>query len=256
MSWLVGCTSATKYPNRTNNVTVNKATAAKLTLVKGASYPCKSPYTVVPGDTLSSIAYRCKVDMGQLAKVNELSSPYLLYAKQELDMPLNEPISRLETLSKNQQATSVRSSNPEASHSAQGSVKNSSVRAESTHSSKWLWPTDGAIKSAFVRDAAGLSVLEVYGQIGLPIRAVASGKVVYAGDGIVNFGWMAVLKHDDGYMSIYAHNSQLNVKEGDAVKAGDTIATLGRSGSTKTPKLYLEARYQGRKVSINTLLKK
>jgi murein DD-endopeptidase MepM/ murein hydrolase activator NlpD len=261
----VGCTTPTKYVKR-NDAPSKTATPATL---KGASYPCKSPYTVVPGDTLSLIAYRCKVDMGQLAKINELEPPYLLYAKQELDLPLEPANSRLDTLARNQQAVVARTSNV-SSPSVKPSQPNSSGAAtahtptqarseqasDSRDSSKWQWPVDKDIKSAFVRDNNGLSVLEVYGTMGTPVKAVAPGKVVFAGDGIVNFGWMVVLKHDDGYMSIYAHNQQLNVKEGDAVKTGQTIAVLGRSGNTKTTKLYLEARYQGRKVSINSLLKK
>lgn len=255
---VAGCTTPSKYAKRSDVSSKSTASKTKSSAIQGASYPCKSPYTVVPGDTLSRIAYRCKVNMGQLATVNELEPPYLLYAKQELDLPLEPANSRLDTLAKNQQAIGARTSNSTTvtAKSPQTALPNVTTTHTAQGVNKWQWPVDKAIKSAFVRDNKGLAVLEVYGTVGTPVQAVASGKVVYAGDGIVNFGWMAVIKHDDGYMSIYAHNHQLSVKEGDDVKAGQTIALLGRSGNTKTTKLYLEARYQGRKVSINSLLKK
>ena len=107
----------------------------------------------------------------------------------------------------------------------------------------------------FKRDKAGLSVLEIYGIPGQKVKSVAPGKVVYAGNGIANYGWMLVVKHAKDYMSIYAHNSALLVEEGDYVEAGDVIASLGATGTTDRPKLYLEARYQGRKIDIKKKLK-
>lgn len=122
-------------------------------------------------------------------------------------------------------------------------------------SKAWQWPMHKGLSYKYLRDHAGLSVLEIYGVPGQKVKAVASGKVVYAGNGIINYGWMLVIKHDNDYMSIYAHNSALLVKEGDTVKAGDTVATMGATGNTKVPKLYLEARYQGRKIDIKKMLK-
>lgn len=120
---------------------------------------------------------------------------------------------------------------------------------------KWQWPMHKGLAYKYRRDRAGLSVLEIYGLPGQDINAVAPGKVVYAGNGIANYGWMVVIKHAEDYMSIYAHNSSLLVTEGDSVEAGEKIALLGATGNTKRPKLYLEARYQGRKYDIKKKLK-
>lgn len=121
---------------------------------------------------------------------------------------------------------------------------------------KWQWPMHSGLAYKFRRDRAGLSVLEIYGVPGQTVSAVAPGKVVYAGNGIANYGWMLVIKHANDFMSIYAHNSSLLVAEGDVVDIGDQVALLGATGDTKRPKLYLEARYQGRKYDIKKKLRK
>lgn len=122
-------------------------------------------------------------------------------------------------------------------------------------SSRWVWPTHKKLGYDYRRDKAGLSVLEVYGVIGHKVTSVAAGKIVYAGNGIANYGLMLVVKHEHEYMSIYAHNSKLLVAEGDYVDAGQEIALMGSTGKTDIPKLYLEARYQGRKIDIKKKLK-
>ncbi|MGE4500578.1 MAG: M23 family metallopeptidase [Hydrogenovibrio sp.] len=83
--------------------------------------------------------------------------------------------------------------------------------------------------------------------------AVAAGKVVYAGNGIRQYGNMVVIKHDTEHLTVYAHNDSLQVKEGQRVKKGQLIATLGQTGSVKKPELYVEARYRGRKIDIKKL---
>lgn len=120
----------------------------------------------------------------------------------------------------------------------------------------WQWPMHKGVAYKYRRDRAGLSVIEIYGIPGQEIAAVAPGKVVYAGNGIANYGWMLVIKHANDFMSIYAHNSALLVREGESVEIGQKIALLGATGDTKRPKLYLEARYKGRKYDIRKKLKR
>jgi murein DD-endopeptidase MepM/ murein hydrolase activator NlpD len=118
----------------------------------------------------------------------------------------------------------------------------------------WLWPVHKSLPYRFIRDDAGLSIIEIYGVAGQEVKAVSGGSVVYSGEGITEFGKMVVIKHDDEHMSVYAHNSDLLVQEGDRVQAGQQIATLGATGNASQPKLYLEARFKGRKIDILKVL--
>ncbi|NPA71501.1 MAG: peptidoglycan DD-metalloendopeptidase family protein [Gammaproteobacteria bacterium] len=243
---------------------------------------CGAHYKVVSGDTLSGIALRCHVRMRDLAKTNNLLPPYFIYVNQILSLngvtPQSLSVDGKKRVSKPDKQTIkkasskpvikvvkspvvkpvVRTLSKPASRTASAVAKPVPVVTSSAQSKpfKWQWPTHKQLSYRFVRDNAGMSVLEVYGLPGQAVRAVAPGKVVYAGNGIINYGWMAVVKHDDGYMSIYAHNSALLVKEGDRVKAGQQVATLGATGNTAKPKLYLEARFQGRKIDIKKVLKR
>lgn len=228
---LTSCSSPIKYASR-NNASYSQNSSTQQTA------QCLPYYTVISGDTLSDIAEKCRVNMHSLAKQNNLRSPYFIYAKQELSMPTK-------TLDKTQQ---VKRRPQSAAHFSSSKLKSKSTQ--------WQWPMNSKLEHRFIRDSAGLSVLEIYGVPGQEVNTVAPGKVVYAGNGIVNYGWMVVIKHADDYMSIYAHNSALLVKEGARVKRGQQIAILGATGNTTRSKLYLEARYQGRKIDILKVLKK
>jgi LysM repeat protein len=229
--FLTSCSSPVKYESR-NNGSYSQNSSTKQTV------QCLPYYTVIYGDTLSDIAEECDVNMYSLAKQNDLGPPYSIYVRQELSMPTR-------TLNKTEQ---VKLRPQTATHSPSSKLK--------SKSSQWQWPMNSKLEHHFIRDSSGLSVLEIYGVSGQEVNTVAPGKVVYAGNGIVNYGWMVVIKHDDNYMSIYAHNSALLVKEGARVKRGQQIATLGATGNTTRSKLYLEARYQGRKIDILKVLKK
>ena len=254
---LTSCSSPLKYESR-NNTSYTQNPSIKKTA------QCSPYYTVVYGDTLSDIAEKCRVDMYSLARQNDLLPPYFIYVRQELSMPTIKldkgknvklsPRSEIEVV-KHSSVTAVSSTakNKVVDRSAAPSIPRTSSKLTS---SQWQWPMNSKLEHRFIRDSSGLSVLEIYGIPGQEIKTVAPGKVVYAGNGIINYGWMIVIKHDDGYMSIYAHNSALLVKEGARVNRGQKIAILGATGNTTKSKLYLEARYQGRKIDILKVLKK
>jgi len=274
---LSSCSSPTKYAQRGD--TVKEKQTQEVKSRQSASSGCRSPYNVKSGDTLSGISYRCKLDMKQIAKLNDLLPPYIIYLKQELILPLNEELSPGKVKSKTRyqnistpvkkqviaksQAVTAKAPKKEAlpktnpkDVTAKAIVRSKPVVATSSKSNVWNWPMHRGLAYKYRRDHAGLSILEIYGVPGQKVKAVAPGKVVYSGNGIINYGWMLVIKHPNDYMSIYAHNSALLVKEGDSVKAGQDVATMGGTGNTKRPKLYLEARYQGRKYDIKKILKR
>ena len=254
---LSGCSSQLKYEPRAERA--SQTVSPSQTIHKDATV-CRSPYVVKPGDTLSEIAYDCGVDMSALAMRNGLLPPYIIYVNQELSLPLpsgaSQQVASKPRSSKPSRKSKPTTSSPQRTQSSATAIEKSSVRKsnKTTSSSAWQWPVNKGLEYRYRRDHAGLSVLEVYGVPGQEIYAVAPGKVVYAGNGILNYGWMVVIKHDNDYMSIYAHNSALLVSEGQQVEAGQQVALLGATGDTNRPKLYLEARYQGRKTDIKKVL--
>lgn len=189
---------------------------------------CHAPYTVKSGDTLSEIAVLCGVSLNALAKENQLSPPYTLYVNQQLIIPAS--------------ADYV-------------------VPSDQSHPVKNLpdpgfsWPVSKKLRYEFVKDLRGLHGLAVHGDIGESVYAMRGGEVVYAGNGIKQYGAMLVIKHDNDYLTVYAHNDTLQVSEGARVEQKQLIATLGQTGQVTSPQLYVEVRYRGRKVDIKEVLR-
>jgi len=119
---------------------------------------------------------------------------------------------------------------------------------------KWQWPTHGGkIVSTFEATDPGKRGLDIAGSSGQAIVAAADGEVVYSGGGLPHYGKLIIVKHNDVYLSAYAHNRKLYVAEGDAVRRGQHIADMGSSGSSDT-KLHFEIRRNGQAVDPLQLL--
>lgn len=212
-------------PNQSSHSNVGRESSQK-------AGKCHSPYIVRNGDTLGEIADLCHVDMEKLATVNHLYPPYTLYLKQELQLPSDAVV-----------AKKANSYSPRVDSNSQ----------KPKPESGFLWPMKKPYAYQFKRDSAGNNSLVIKAPVGEAIYAVEAGEVVYSGDGIEHYGRLIILKHDDGYLTIYAHNDSLLVKEGESVKKGQLIATVGATGDVKDPQLFFEARYRGRKVDARPL---
>jgi len=117
--------------------------------------------------------------------------------------------------------------------------------------SEWLWPTSGKIVGNFGDGAhKGISIA---GKMGQPVLASAGGRVIFSGTGIRGLGRLIVIKHNNDYLSVYAHNSNLLVKEGQNVNRGQKIAEMGNSDADQV-KLHFEIRRQGKPVDPTKLL--
>ncbi|WP_090178433.1 peptidoglycan DD-metalloendopeptidase family protein [Luteibacter sp. UNC138MFCol5.1] len=110
----------------------------------------------------------------------------------------------------------------------------------------WRWPADGALIKKFSSGDA-IPGIEVGGKAGDPIRAAADGVVVYSGNGLVGYGELVIIKHSDSFLSAYGHNRKRLVKEGEKVKAGQTVAEMGSSGATRD-ELQFQIRRDGNPV--------
>lgn len=200
---------------------------SKAPQVKYASSKPPTIYKVKKGDTLYSISWRYGMNYKTLAKINNIRSPYLLSIGKKLRFIAVKPTKKTTTKPK--------------------PVTNKKLT--------WQWPTKGKILSTYSTKANNRKGIKIAGKAGQSIVAAAAGKVVYGGNGLPRYGNLLIVKHNDIYLSAYAHNTELLVKEGDYVKAGQKIATLGRTG-TQHNQLHFEVRRNGKPVDPMQFLPK
>lgn len=108
----------------------------------------------------------------------------------------------------------------------------------------WQWPVEGKLDGRFDEDGSITAGIDIAGEKGQSVKAAGPGIVVYAGSGVRGYGNLVLLKHNDQFLSAYAHNDSLSVSENDVVKAGEVIATMGNSDA-ESVKLHFEVRKDG-----------
>ncbi|MGR3807086.1 lipoprotein NlpD [Pasteurella testudinis DSM 23072] len=111
----------------------------------------------------------------------------------------------------------------------------------------WRWPTNGKVIQGFSSSDGGNKGLDISGSRGQAVNAAAAGRVVYAGNALRGYGNLIIIKHNDDFLSAYAHNESISVKDQQEVSAGQQIAKMGSSG-TNSVKLHFEIRYKGKSV--------
>jgi lipoprotein NlpD len=195
----------------------------------GASWQAKPEQHIVrKGETLSSIAWRYGKDPVDVARWNRLGDGSLIYPGQVIR--LTPPSG-----SSQRQASTHTGSRPSLP----------SIPAQPPPA--WAWPTRGSIAVEFGgKPGSGTGVL-IEGRSGQAVVAAAPGRVVYAGGGLIGYGELIILKHNDTYLSAYGHNAKLLVKEGQSVRKGQQIATMGE-GPERKPRLHFEIRRNGEPV--------
>ena len=229
------------------------------------SMPSSRMYHVQRGDTLYSIAFRYGLDFRRMAAANDIPAPYTIFPGQKLHLKeadirrtarVATPPNRAATAAPAKAPTPKVATKPATvTKSSSSSSKNKTV-AKAYSGSKvggWRWPAAGPV----IRGYSG-SVhkgIDIGGKRGDPVKAVAAGKVVYAGTGIVGFGELLIVKHNEVYLSAYGHNDRLLVSEGEVVQAGQKIAEKGSTG-TDAVKLHFEIRKEGKPVDPRRLLPK
>ena len=204
---------------------------------------------VPPNDTLYAIAWRYGFDFRKLARANAIPAPYTIYQGQTLVL---REVARAPTTASKPKTSKASSS--KSSASSNNKVKTSQQTGAASPGKtvgKWRWPTEGKV----VRGFSGTvhKGVDIDGEAGDAVRAVAAGKVVYAGSGIVGYGSLLIVKHSEVYLSAYGHNRSLLVQEGERVVAGQRIAEKG-SSATNAVKLHFEIRREGKPVDPVRLL--
>ena len=227
------------------------------------------PYVVIRGDTLYATAFRLGIDFKELAARNNIGPPFTIKVGQTLSTdiavvtPSEKNSSRLtktpkskKTPSKVSKTTKPTVSSPKSSKVTTAIKKSSSASKPRSNVvtqpvSRWRWPSEGKVIRTYSSNLH--KGIDLSGDRGDPVRAVASGKVVYAGTGVTGYGSLLIIKHNDTYLSAYGHNERLLVSENTSVTAGQQIATMGSSG-TDSVKLHFELRRRGKPVDPLTLL--
>ncbi len=242
--FIIGCTS-TYAPVEQRNGTSSKKTKKSVGLVPAY-------YVVKKGDTLFSIAWSYGFDYKTIAKNNKIYAPYRIYAGQKLAL---KPVTKKKV---NKKQVSKKSTYKSASAIKQktGATKIIDSRMtkhpKSAGRLKWSWPVKGKVIQKY-SPSKGKKGIDISAAPNANIKSSEVGKVVYSGQGLVGYGRMIIIKHNETFLSAYAHNQSLLVTEGQYVKKGQTIARLGRSGTDKF-KLHFEIRKNGKPVNPLTYL--
>lgn len=216
-------------------------------------------HIVAPGDTLFSIAWRYGLKYEILAKYNGISPPYVIRPSQIIRLDIlgsKEPragnrqtakqavgLKRSLKVSGENDVLTVKSGNNRQENKT---VKNANTtnKTQAWVAPQWRWPVRGPLLSSFQGSNALNKGIDLGGKLGEPVLAAAGGQVVYSGSGLRGYGKLLIVKHNEIFLSAYAHNDRLLVKEGDFVKAGQRIADMGSSGTDRV-KLHFEIRRDG-----------
>lgn len=207
-------------------------------------------HVVSRGETLYSIAWRYNLDYRKLAAANQLGSSYTIYPGQVLQLSEREVVHKSAS-APTKKAAPVKSKpktvKPSRSKNKTPVKSSPKPLIPEQKDEKWVWPSEGKLISTFHSNNGLHKGVDIQGKLEQPVIAASSGTVVYSGQGLRGYGKLIIVKHSEKYLSAYAHNHTLLVKEGEQVKIGQKIAEMGSSG-TDSVKLHFEIRYDGKPV--------
>ncbi len=201
-------------------------------------------HVVAAGETLYSIAWRYGQDYRDVARWNRIYKPYVIHPGQVVR--LTPP--KINTTPQHAAAKKTTTHpKPARTHPPVKPKASTSKAKKKTQWGpiSWQWPAKGSLfKSNSLFAERGL---DITGRFGEAISAAAPGQVVYSGGGLIGYGKLIIIKHSETYLSAYAHNSKVLVKEGDRVRTGQHIASMGR-GTNGQAMLHFEIRQNGKPV--------
>ncbi|HCH02534.1 MAG TPA: LysM peptidoglycan-binding domain-containing protein [Vibrio sp.] len=232
-----------------------------------------SYYVVEKGDSVYLISYLADKNVNDIINFNHLKPPYTIHPGQKLNLwrPVYIPPAFDGTGAGDSQVASTSTTKVAQKHNAspvvqsqskeyvepQATQNNNKPVTQSTSSNdkveRWVWPTRGRVISKFSVGDQGNKGIDIAGQRGQDVVSTAAGVVVYAGNALRGYGNLIIIKHNDEYLSAYAHNDSLSITEGQSVKTGQKIASMGSTG-TNSVRLHFEIRYKGKSVNPENYL--
>lgn len=198
---------------------------------QSASVPASGVHVVEAGQNLFKIAWRYGLDWRDLAAWNGLGDGSRIYPGQRIRLTPPPAAGR------------AGSTATGPSPSPRGQAPSRALPPPSS----WRWPVEGTLLWGFGQSRRNPTGIGIGAGDGSEVRAAAGGTVVYSGGGLVGYGQLIILKHNDSYLSAYGHNKALKVREGEQVRAGQVIALMGR-GPGDRPLLHFEIRREGKPV--------
>lgn len=209
--------------------------------------PSAKYHTVAKGDTLYNISKRYNVDVTTLSRFNNLQTPYTLSIGQRLAIPGSVGSSGTDytpTPAKSQTASSSSFSFWKSPTTTKKTTKPIATPVTKYRKNKFAWPIRGTVISHYGTIGKGRTNdgINIKTKLGAEVKAADSGRIAYAGNELKGFGNLILIKHDDGWVTAYAHNDRLFVKKGQRVSKGEKIAAAGSTGSVNTPQLHFEIR--------------
>jgi murein DD-endopeptidase MepM/ murein hydrolase activator NlpD len=207
-------------------------------------------YRVERGDTLTQIARSNRQSVQSIVRWNNLTNPDSIEVGQVLRVA---PPAGVASTGGAVRSSAGASSGRSASASAEPrpAPAESAPPAAPASTISLVWPADGTVFRRF--DGGNSKGIDISAAAGTPVVAAAPGTVVYAGNGLRGYGNLLILKHNSEYLTAYAHNRVLLVKEGQAVKRGEKIAEMGDTDTDRVM-LHFELRYQGRSIDPSRAL--
>ncbi len=217
-------------------------------------------HTVARGETLYSIAWRYNLDFRGLASTNSVVYPYTIYPGQVIRLKPPSTANAVAAGRQNKSSNTPYKYNKQASKTSKPAVNATTATSllsidKSRYPFHWQWPARGKTTRSYSSSSAIQKGIDIRGKLGESVHAANSGKVVYAGGGLVGYGKLLIIKHDEHYLSAYGHNRKLLVNEGELVKVGQKIAEFGDTGTDKV-KLHFEIRRDGKPLNPLDLLPK
>lgn len=186
-------------------------------------------YQVRRGDTLYSIAWRHHLDYRDVARWNGIGRDYVIHPGQTLKL--------YPRASSRTAAAPAKRPPPVPAQAKPAAPRVAGPPLD------WRWPVSGGTVTLTTRPNGGQG-LTITGRLGEEIRAASAGRVVYTGSGLLGYGQLVIVKHNETYLSAYGHTQSVAIREGDSVSAGQRIATMG-AGPQGVPMLYFEIRVNG-----------
>jgi lipoprotein NlpD len=204
-----------------------------------SSGPVPAMHVVQRGDTLVKIAFTYRLDWRDIAAWNRISDANRIYPGQELRLTPPGAAAAAPGAARPAPSPGTASSRP--------APQQPPPRAVAGPPPRWQWPVNGPLVWRFGESRRNPTGIGIGGEDGREIRAAADGEVVYSGSGLIGYGQLIILKHNDSHLSAYGYNQALRVSEGERVKSGQVIALMGR-GPADRPLLHFEIRVDGKPV--------
>ena len=233
---LTGCATKPTYQNQ------NMSGPTIVTNAQGVP----NYYQVKRGDTVSQIAARYNMSYRQIGALNNLDSQYTIYSGQMLKLWQGGE-------SAAQQAQNTPRYTPRPTTPATNTPSTQAPSSNANSATGYDYPTRNPVIRNFDAQSNNLGMW-FSGQTGDPVYASQSGTVLYAGNGLQEYGNLIMIRHSNDYITAYAHNSELLVNEGDSVQRGQRIASMGNTGQTNQVALEFQVRLGGSPVDPRSVL--